>query len=321
MIEKKSNKKIFIAGHRGMVGTSLTKFFKRKKFGKLITINRSRLNLENYNQVEKFIRRKKPDIIINCAGRVGGIMANSTYPIEFLYENILIQLNLIKSAYKNNIKHFINLGSSCIYPKNAKQPIKEEYLLSSKLEKTNEAYALAKIIGLKACEYYNQQYKTSFITIMPCNLYGPNDNFNLQNSHFLPALIKKFAKTKKKVEIWGSGLPKREIMYVDDISSAIFFIIKKKLSKDKFLTNYIKRSSVINVGSDKEYSIKQIANIIAKITNNKSGLKFNKKYPDGTPRKILDNRTIKKLGWKSKVSLEEGLKKTLNWYYKRKDNK
>ncbi len=316
MIEKKSNKKIFIAGHRGMVGTSLTKFFKRKKFGKLITINRSRLNLENYNQVEKFIRRKKPDIIINCAGRVGGIMANSTYPIEFLYENILIQLNLIKSAYKNNIKHFINLGSSCIYPKNAKQPIKEEYLLSSKLEKTNEAYALAKIIGLKACEYYNQQYKTSFITIMPCNLYGPNDNFNLQNSHFLPALIKKFAKTKKKVEIWGSGLPKREIMYVDDISSAIFFIIKKKLSKDKFLTNYIKRSSVINVGSDKEYSIKQIANIIAKITNNKSGLKFNKKYPDGTPRKILDNRTIKKLGWKSKVSLEEGLKKTLNWYYK-----
>ncbi len=316
MIEKKSNKKIFIAGHRGMVGTSLTKFFKRKKFGKLITINRSRLNLENYNQVEKFIRRKKPDIIINCAGRVGGIMANSTYPIEFLYENILIQLNLIKSAYKNNIKHFINLGSSCIYPKNAKQPIKEEYLLSSKLEKTNEAYALAKIIGLKACEYYNQQYKTSFITIMPCNLYGPNDNFNLQNSHFLPALIKKFAKTKKKVEIWGSGLPKREIMYVDDISSAIFFIIKKKLSKDKFLTNYIKRSSVINVGSDKEYSIKQIANIIAKITNNKSGLKFNKKYPDGTPRKILDNRTIKKLGWKSKVSLEEGLKKTLDWYNK-----
>ena len=316
MIEKKSNKKIFIAGHRGMVGTSLTKFFKRKKFGKLITINRSRLNLENYNQVEKFIRRKKPDIIINCVGRVGGIMANSTYPIEFLYENILIQLNLIKSAYKNNIKHFINLGSSCIYPKNAKQPIKEEYLLSSKLEKTNEAYALAKIIGLKACEYYNQQYKTSFITIMPCNLYGPNDNFNLQNSHFLPALIKKFAKTKKKVEIWGSGLPKREIMYVDDISSAIFFIIKKKLSKDKFLTNYIKRSSVINVGSDKEYSIKQIANIIAKITNNKSGLKFNKKYPDGTPRKILDNRTIKKLGWKSKVSLEEGLKKTLDWYNK-----
>jgi len=310
------NFKIYVAGHNGMVGRALVRYLKKEGVKNIIFANRKSLDLLNTKDLEKFIKFKKPDIVINCAGRVGGILANSSYPVEFINENILIQLNLIKSAYKNNIKHFINLGSSCIYPKNAKQPIKEEYLLSSKLEKTNEAYALAKIIGLKACEYYNQQYKTSFITIMPCNLYGPNDNFNLQNSHFLPALIKKFAKTKKKVEIWGSGLPKREIMYVDDISSAIFFIIKKKLSKDKFLTNYIKRSSVINVGSDKEYSIKQIANIIAKITNNKSGLKFNKKYPDGTPRKILDNRTIKKLGWKSKVSLEEGLKKTLDWYNK-----
>ena len=309
-------KKIYIAGHRGMVGTSVTNFLKKKGFSNLITIKRSDLDLENYDLVNKFIKKKKPDIIINCAGRVGGIMANSKYPIEFLYENISIQLNLIKSAYKNKIKHLINLGSSCIYPKNAKQPIKEEYLLSSKLEKTNEAYALAKIIGLKACEYYNQQYKTSFVTVMPCNLYGPNDNFNLQNSHFMPALIKKFVKTKKSVEIWGSGSPKREIMYVDDISSAIFFIIKKKISKDKFLMNYLKKSSVINVGSDKEYTIKQIAKIIAKVTKNKSKLKFNKKYPNGTPRKILDNRIIKKLGWKSKVSLEQGLKKTLNWYYK-----
>ena len=310
-----SNKKIFIAGHRGMVGTSLKKYFKKKKFGKIITISRADLNLENYEKVEKFIKKKKPDIIINCAGRVGGILANSKYPIEFLYENISTQLNLIKSAYKNNIKHFINLGSSCIYPKNAKQPIKEEYLLSSKLEKTNEAYALAKIVGLKACEYYNQQYNKSYITVMPCNLYGPNDNFNLKNSHFMPALIKKFVNSKKNVEIWGSGIPKREIMYVDDISSAIFFIIKKKLFKDKFLMNYLKKSSVINVGSDKEYTIKQIASIIAKVTGNKSKLKFNKNYPDGTLRKILDNRIIKKLGWKSKVSLEDGLKKTLDWYY------
>jgi len=310
-----SNKKIFIAGHRGMVGTSLKTYFKKKKFGKIITISRADLNLENYEKVEKFIKQKKPDIIINCAGRVGGILANSKYPIEFLYENISTQLNLIKSAYKNNIKHFINLGSSCIYPKNAKQPIKEEYLLSSKLEKTNEAYALAKIVGLKACEYYNQQYNKSYITIMPCNLYGPNDNFNLKNSHFMPALIKKFVNSKKNVEIWGSGIPKREIMYVDDISSAIFFIIKKKLSKDKFLMNYLKKCSVINVGSDKEYTIKQIANKIAKATKNKSKLKFNKNYPDGTLRKILDNRIIKKLGWKSKVSLEDGLKKTLDWYY------
>ncbi len=310
--------KIFIAGHRGMVGTSITNFLKKKKFGKIITINRSKLNLENYKQVENFIRKKKPEIIINCAGRVGGILANSKYPIEFMYENISIQLNLIKCAYDNKIKHLINLGSSCIYPKNSKQPIREEYLLSGKLEKTNEAYALAKIIGLKACEYYNQQHKTSFITVMPCNLYGPNDNFNLKNSHFMPALIKKFVSSKKSVEIWGSGLPKREIMYVDDIASAIFFILKKKLSKDKFLINYLKKSSVINVGSDKEYSIKQIAKIIAGITNNNSKLTYNKKYPDGTPRKILDNRIIKKLGWKSKVSLKDGLKKTLDWYHDQK---
>ena len=321
MKKKFSNKKIFIAGHRGMVGTSLTKFFKKNNFGKIITINRKDLNLENYKEVEKFVRNKKPDIIINCAGKVGGIMANSNYPTEFLYENIVIQLNLIKSAYKNKIKDFINLGSSCIYPKNSKQPIKEEYLLSSKLEKTNEAYALAKIVGLKACEYFNQQYKTSYITIMPCNLYGPNDNFNLKNSHFIPALIKKFIdskKNKKQVEIWGSGLPKREIMHVDDISFAIFHVIKKKLSKDKFLKNYLKKTSVINVGSGKEYTIKQLANILSKITNSKSKLSFNRKYPDGTPRKILDNRIIKKLGWKPKISLKDGLKKTIEWYYENK---
>ena len=321
MKKKFSNKKIFIAGHRGMVGTSLTKFFKKNNFGKIITINRKNLNLENYKEVEKFVRNKKPDIIINCAGKVGGIMANSNYPTEFLYENIVIQLNLIKSAYKNNIKDFINLGSSCIYPKNSKQPIKEEYLLSSKLEKTNEAYALAKIVGLKACEYFNQQYKTSYITIMPCNLYGPHDNFNLKNSHFIPALIKKFIdskKNKKKVEIWGSGLPKREIMHVDDISFAIFHIIKKKLSKDKFLNNYLKKTSVINVGSSKEYTIRQLANILSKITNSQSKLSFNRKYPDGTPRKILDNRIIKTLGWKPKISLKDGLKKTIEWYYENK---
>ena len=321
MKKKFSNKKIFIAGHRGMVGTSLTKIFKKKKFGRIITINRKELNLENYKEVEKFVRNKKPDIIINCAGKVGGIMANSNYPTEFLYENIVIQLNLIKSAYKNKIKDFINLGSSCIYPKNSKQPIKEEYLLSSKLEKTNEAYALAKIVGLKACEYFNQQYKTSYITIMPCNLYGPHDNFNLKNSHFIPALIKKFIdskKNKKKVEIWGSGLPKREIMHVDDISFAIFHIIKKKLSKDKFLNNYLKKTSVINVGSSKEYTIRQLANILSKITNSQSKLSFNRKYPDGTPRKILDNRIIKTLGWKPKISLKDGLKKTIEWYYENK---
>ena len=317
---KLKNLKVFLAGHNGMVGLSLYSFFRSQNFKNIVTINRKKLNLCDHIKVDEFIRKIKPDIIINCAGKVGGIWANSNYPVEFLDENISIQMNLIKSAYKHKVKHLINLGSSCIYPKNSKQPIKEEYLLSGQLEKTNEAYALAKIVGLKACEYFNKQYGTSYLTVMPCNLYGPNDNFDLKNSHFIPALIKKFVQSnknkKKEVEIWGSGSPKREIMYVDDIASAIFFIIKKKISKDKFLINYLKNESVINVGSDIEYSIKKIAQIISKTTNNKSKLKFNKKYPDGTPRKILDNRLIKKLGWKSKVSLSEGLNKTLDWYYR-----
>ena len=312
--------RIFIAGHTGMVGRSLKNFLKEKKFTNIITINRKDLDLKDKLKVEEYIKIKRPSLIINCAGKVGGILANSMYPTEFLDENISIQMNLIRGAYKNKVKDLINLGSSCIYPKNSKQPIKEEYILSGNLEKTNEAYALAKIVGLKACEYYNQQYGTSYLTVMPCNLYGPNDNFHLKNSHFIPALIKKFVNSKKskkkEVEIWGSGKPKREIMYVDDISSAIFFIIKKKLSKDKFLTNYLKKSSVINVGSSNEYTIKKIAHIISKATNSDSKLTFNKKYPDGTMQKILDNRIIKKLGWKPKISLIEGLKKTLDWYYK-----
>ena len=232
MINSKKKIKIFIAGHRGMVGSSLINFFKKKKFGKLIYATRAKLNLENFTKVENFIKKNKPDIIINCAGKVGGIFANNAYPTEFLNENILIQTNLIRSAFRYKVPHFINLGSSCIYPKFAKQPIKEDYLLSGYLEKTNEAYAIAKIVGLKLCEYYNRQFKTSYITLMPCNLYGPNDNFNLKTSHFIPALIKKIVKAKKNnknfVEIWGTGKPKREVMYVDDLASAIFFIIKKK---------------------------------------------------------------------------------------------
>lgn len=312
--------RIFIAGHTGMVGRSLKKFLEKKKFNNIITISRKKLDLRNKEKVEEFIKKKKPSIIINCAGKVGGILANSMYPTEFLDENISIQMNIIRGAYKSKVKHLINLGSSCIYPKKSKQPIKEEYILSGNLEKTNEAYALAKIIGLKACEYYNKQYGTSYLTVMPCNLYGPHDNFHLKNSHFIPALIKKFVNSKKlknkKVEIWGSGKPKREIMHVDDIASAIFFIIEKKITKNKFLINYLKKSSVINVGSSNEYTIKKIAHIIAKATKSDSKLIFNKKYPDGTMQKILDNRIIKKLGWKHKISLADGLDKTLKWYYK-----
>jgi|TARA_B100001245_G_scaffold41877_1_gene26794 GDP-L-fucose synthase len=310
--------KVFIAGHNGMVGRSLTNYLKKKEFGKIITASRKRLNLENYDKVNRFIKQKRPDIIINCAGRVGGILANSTFPTEFLNENIDIQSNLIKSSFKNKIDHFINLGSSCIYPKNSKQPIKEKYLLSSSLEKTNEAYALAKIVGLKMCEYYNQQYKKSYFTLMPCNLYGPNDNFDLKNSHFIPALIKKIIhskiKNKRSIEIWGTGKPKREVMHVDDLSSAIYFIIKKKLNNNKLLLNYLKKSSLINVGSRNEYTIKQYAILIAKLVENKYKLVFNKSYPDGTKRKILDNSFMKKLGWEPKISLYKGLSDTIKWY-------
>ena len=310
--------KVFIAGHNGMVGRSLTNYLKKKEFGKIITASRKRLNLENYDKVNRFIKQKRPDIIINCAGRVGGILANSTFPTEFLNENIDIQSNLIKSSFKNKIDHFINLGSSCIYPKNSKQPIKEKYLLSSSLEKTNEAYALAKIVGLKMCEYYNQQYKKSYFTLMPCNLYGPNDNFDSKNSHFIPALIKKIIhskiKNKRSIEIWGTGKPKREVMHVDDLSSAIYFIIKKKLNNNKLLLNYLKKSSLINVGSRNEYTIKQYAILITKLVENKYKLVFNKSYPDGTKRKILDNSFMKKLGWKPKISLYKGLSDTIKWY-------
>ena len=312
---------IYIAGHNGMVGRSIHKYLLKKKMGNIIIADRKKLNLENSNKVNKFIRKNKPDVIINCAGRVGGILANNSYPTEFLNENILIQSNLIRSAHLNNVNHFINLGSSCIYPKKSKQPIKEKYLLTGSLEKTNEAYALAKIVGLKMCEFYNTQYKKSYVTLMPCNLYGPNDNFNLKNSHFIPALIKKIIKSKNQqnepVEIWGTGKPKREAMHVDDLSSAIYFILKKKIKNDKKLLNYIKKSSVINIGSGQEYTIKEFAKIISKILGNKNIFKFNKKYPDGTMRKILDNTIIKNLGWLPKINLNNGLTQTINWY---KDN-
>ncbi len=310
--------RIFIAGHNGMVGKSLVSYFTNQKFGKLILVSRKELDLENYKNVNLFVKKKRPQVIINCAGRVGGILANSEFPTEFLNENILIQTNLIKSAFNHNIKHFINLGSSCIYPKNSKQPIKEEYLLTDSLEKTNEAYALAKIIGVKLCEYYNKQFGKNFFTLMPFNLYGPNDNFDLKGSHFVPALINKIINSKKhrkfKTEIWGTGNPKREVMYVDDLARAIYFLVRKKISNNRKLLKIIKKTPLINVGSGKEYTIKEVALKICKIAKVNTKLVFNKSYPDGTRRKVVDNTIIKKLGWSSKISLDEGLSKTINWY-------
>jgi len=320
MINQLHELKIFIAGHKGMVGASLYNYFTKNNITKIITATRKQLDLQNPGNVDKFIRKNKPDVIINCAGKVGGILANSTYPTEFLYENIYIQTNLIKSAYKNKVKHFINLGSSCIYPKNAKQPIKEKYLLSSELEKTNEAYALSKIVGLKACQFYNEQYQTNYLTLMPCNLYGPNDNYDSKNSHFIPALIKKIVNGKSKkmktVEVWGSGKPKREIMHVDDLASAIFFILNKKISNKKKFNKFLKDNCVINVGSGQEYSIKEFATLISTLSSKKTKFKFNRKFPDGTKRKILDNSLLNKLGWKPTISVKDGLKSTIDLYIK-----
>ena len=303
-----------------MVGKAFHKYLTKNKIGNVITSNRKILDLEDFNKVDKFIKKNKPDAIVNCAGKVGGILANNTFPTEFLNENIQIQTNLIKSSYLNNVMHFINLGSSCIYPKKSKQPIKESYLLTGSLEKTNEAYALAKIVGLKMCEFYNSQYNKSYLTLMPCNLYGPNDNFDMKNSHFLPALIKKAIEDNhnknKPIEIWGTGKPKREIMHVDDLASAIGFILKKKIKNDPRLLKLIKKSSVINVGTGNEYTITNLAKIICKILNNKNKLSFNQNYPDGTMRKILDSSRLRSLGWRPKIKINIGLSKTINWYKK-----
>jgi GDP-L-fucose synthase len=314
------NKKIFIAGHNGMVGSSVLRYFNNQGLNKIVTQSRKKLDLTNWNKVHKFLKKTKPDIVINCAGKVGGILANSTYLKEFLLENIYIQLNIIDACFKNNVKTLINLGSSCIYPRKAKQPIKESYLLSGKLEPTNEAYAIAKIVGLKSCEFYNKQFRTSYFTLMPCNLYGPNDNFNIKKSHFIPGLIKKFylanLKNMKNVEIWGSGRPKREIMHVDDLASAIFFIIKRVEEKNKRVLDALKKNSFINIGIAKDYTIKQFAKMIGKLFNEKINLKFNKSYPDGMPQKLLDSSIIYSMGWKPIISAEEGLRKTVEWYKK-----
>ena len=314
------NKKIFICGHKGMVGSSLLNYLKNKNFKNIIFRDKKRLDLTNYDQVNNFVKKNKPDFIINCAGKVGGILANSLDPLNFLLKNIEIQLNILKSCMENKTKYFINLGSSCIYPKFSPQPIKEQYLLNGKLEVTNEGYALAKIVGLKACEYLNKKTNKFYFTLMPCNLYGPNDEFNTTKSHFLPALIKKFHNSpNKKVEIWGSGKAKREVMYVDDLSDAIFFFMNKVYNKDKKFINFIKKNHFLNVGTGKDLSIKQYSNVIKNIINPKAKIKFNKKYPDGTPRKLLDIKNLNMLGWKHKTDLNKGIQLTYNWAIKNKE--
>ena len=288
-----------------MVGSAVYKLLKKEH--QIVECSRKNLDLTSQSEVSKWFKRHKPQVVINAAGKVGGILDNSKYKNEYLYTNNIIGLNLIHSSLRNNVKKFINLGSACIYPRNVKNPIKEEYLLSSELEKTNEAYALAKIAVLKYCEYIMKRYNKEYFSLQPTNLYGENDNFNLNTSHVIPALVKKFYNAKlnkkKKVEIWGSGKVTREFLNVLDLAEAIKICVNKKI-----------KDSIINVGSGEEISIKNLANLIKKISGFSGSLYFNKNYPDGVKKRKLDSSKINKLGWKPKVLLNDGLKKYYNYY-------
>ena len=303
-------KRIFLSGHKGMVGSSILRYLKAKNYKNIITINKDKLNLLDQKKTDNFIKKIKPDFVINAAARVGGILANSNFKAEFIYENLTIQTNLINSSYSAGVKKLIFLGSSCIYPKLCKQPIKEKDLLTGKLEETNDAYAIAKIAGVKMCEAYNKQYNLQYICLMPTNLYGPNDNYDLKYSHFFPALIKKVylakKKGKKKIDVWGNGKAKREIMYVDDLASACEFFLKTKT-----------RHSLINIGSGEERTIENFAKYVIKKFNAKVKIKFDKSKPNGTPRKIVDTSLAKSYGWKSMYNLDQGFKSTFEDFLKK----
>jgi GDP-L-fucose synthase len=312
MINKQS--KIFITGHKGLVGSSLYTLLKAKGYKNLIVADRYKLDLLDKKGVENFIKNKKVEIIVNCAAKVGGILANKTNPVDFFYENIMMQNNLLMSASKYNVKRIVYLGSSCIYPKQTKTPIKEDQLLTGKLEKTNEAYALAKISGIKLSEFLFYQKKLDVVCVMPTNLYGVNDNFDKYSSHVIPGMIAKFLfskkNNKKSVELWGSGKPLREFMFNDDLSEAIHLILKS--SKKKILKVTKNDFPIFNVGTGKNISIKNLAKLIKKIVNYKGQIKFNRSYPDGTRKKNLNSSRIKLLGWSPKIKLEDGIRTILN---------
>jgi GDP-L-fucose synthase len=308
-----SNSKIYVAGHKGLVGSAILRKLKIKGFKNIIIRSKKQLDLKNQANVLKFLKKNKPDFIFIAAAKVGGIYSNNKYKAEFIYDNLIIQSNLIHSAYLSGIKNLIFLGSSCIYPRNCKQPIKEEYLLTGKLEETNDSYSIAKIAGIKMCESYNTQYKTNYKCLMPTNTFGPNDNYNTMNSHFFPALIKKIhnlkMQNKEKLILWGNGLAKREVIYVNDLADACIYFMNKKI-----------KETFVNIGSGKDYTIKQYAKIIIDNIRPKINIKieYDLSKPNGTPRKVLDIKLASKYGWKSKTNLNQAILETYKSFLSQK---
>ena len=305
--------KIYVAGHRGMVGSAIWRKLQLSGYADLVGRTSKELDLTNQVAVEQFIQAEKPDVIIDAAARVGGIMANNTYPYQFLMDNMLIQNNLIHSSYKLGVKNFIFLGSSCIYPKLARQPLTENSVLTGPLEPTNEWYAIAKISGVKACEAIRKQYGLNYISLMPTNLYGPGDNFDLETSHVLPAMIRKFHEAKlnnhSSVKLWGSGSPMREFLHVDDVASAALFAMTNGLNDNLY-----------NVGSGKDLTIKELALMIQRKVGHEGQIEWDSSKPDGTPRKLMDVSKLEKAGWKYSIELERGIESTYSWFLEHEDD-
>ncbi len=307
MAELAKNAKIYIAGHRGLVGSALMRKLESLGYANLVTRSSKDLDLKNQAAVNDFFRHEKPEYVFLAAAKVGGILANASYPAQFLYDNLMIASNVIDASYRHGVKKLLNLGSSCIYPKYAEQPIREDSLLTGQLEYTNRAYAIAKIAAIELCDKYREQYGCDFISAMPTNLYGPGDNFDLQNSHVLPALIRKFVEAKDLdqavIEIWGTGSPKREFLYVDDMAEACIYLM-----------NHFSEPGPINVGTGEDLSIADLARLVMKTVGYEGELVFDTSKPDGTPRKLLDVSRLSRAGWKAQTTLEEGIRKTVLWY-------
>lgn len=312
---RQSRSKVYIAGHQGLVGSAIVRQLETGDC-QLITKSHEELDLTNQMRVKAFFAKEKPEFVILAAAKVGGIHANNTYPAEFIYQNLMIQCNVINAAYRNRVKRLLFLGSTCIYPKSVQQPIQEGALLTDKLEPTNEPYAIAKIAGVKLCESYNRQFGTDYRSVMPTNLYGINDNFHLENSHVIPALMKRFHEAKiqhqDEVVVWGSGKPMREFLNVDDLAEASLFIIE--LDKETYLANTEPMLSHINIGTGEEIAIRELAETIAAVVGYKGNISFDKSKPDGSPRKLVDISRLTTMGWQYKIELKQGLEQTYQWY-------